>query len=166
MIWLLNSQGMENCESTESFCLSILTIYTNDWSSFWHVYCCHVCFFFFEIPKYVQAKNRLGYLDWHFMEWASMISKLTGYDECRLARFHPIRNFFANEIYQRLSHFFSLVLVICSSWYLHFRLSYEFLTFIYIYHLTFGDKSVRVFRFSHLELLTSYFGSQMVFPNI
>ena len=42
MVWLLNSQGMKNWKSTESFCLSILTIYTNDWSPFWHVYCCHV----------------------------------------------------------------------------------------------------------------------------
>ena len=29
MIWLLNFQGMKN--HTEPFCLSILTIYTNDW---------------------------------------------------------------------------------------------------------------------------------------
>ena len=29
------------------------------------------CFFFFnEIPKYVQAKNRLAHLDWHFVEHA------------------------------------------------------------------------------------------------
>ena len=25
-------------------------------------------FFFCEIPKYVQAKNRLAHLDWDFME--------------------------------------------------------------------------------------------------
>ena len=66
MVSLLNSQGMKNCKSTESFCLSILTIYTNDWSPFWHVYCYHVYFFFCEISKYVQAKNRLAHLDWHF----------------------------------------------------------------------------------------------------
>ena len=29
MVWLLNSQATKNCKSTESFCLSILTIYTN-----------------------------------------------------------------------------------------------------------------------------------------
>ena len=45
IIWLLNSQGMKNCKSTESFCRSILTIYTNDWSTFWYVYCCYVYFF-------------------------------------------------------------------------------------------------------------------------
>ena len=45
MVWLLNSQGMKNCKSTESFCRSILAIYTNDWSTFWYVYCCYVYFF-------------------------------------------------------------------------------------------------------------------------
>ena len=61
--------------------------------------CYHVYFFFCEIHKYVQVKNRLVHLNWHFMEWASMLTKLAGYDEYRLARFHPIRNFLANEIY-------------------------------------------------------------------
>ena len=28
-----------------------------------------------------------------------MLTKLAGSDECRLARFHPIRNFLANKIY-------------------------------------------------------------------
>ena len=32
------------------------------------VYCCHVYFFFCEIPKYVQAKSRLAYIDLDFME--------------------------------------------------------------------------------------------------
>ena len=92
--------------SRESFCLSILTIYTNDWFPFWHVYCCHVYFFFCKIPKYVQARNGLAHLDWHFIEWASMLTKQAGDDECRLSRFHRIRNFLANEIYHflRLSH--------------------------------------------------------------
>ena len=62
MVSLLNSQGMKNCKSRESFCLSILTIYTNDWYNFWHVYWCYVYFFFCEIPKNVQTKNtRLGF---------------------------------------------------------------------------------------------------------
>ena len=43
MIWLLNSQGLKNCKSTESFCRSILAIYTNDWSIVWYVYCYYVC---------------------------------------------------------------------------------------------------------------------------
>ena len=68
MVSLLNSQGMKSCKSRESFCLSILTIYTNDWSTFWHVYWCHVYFFFCEIPKYMQTKNRLAHFDWDFME--------------------------------------------------------------------------------------------------
>ena len=99
MVWLLNPRRMKNCKSTESFCLSILTIYTNDWSHFWRVYCYHVYFFFCEIPQYVQTKNRLAHPDWHFMEWANMLTKLAGYDEYRLAWFHLVRNFLANVIY-------------------------------------------------------------------
>ena len=58
--------------------------------------------FFCEIPKYLQAKNRPAHLDWDFMEVYQ-----AGWDgECRLTRFHPIRNFLENEIYHfsRLSH--------------------------------------------------------------
>ena len=54
MVSLLNSQGMKSCKSRESFCLSILTIYTKDWSTFWHVCCCHIYFFFCEVSKYVR----------------------------------------------------------------------------------------------------------------
>ena len=36
---------MKNCKSTESFCRSMLASYTNDWSTFWHVYCCFVAVF-------------------------------------------------------------------------------------------------------------------------
>ena len=68
MVSLLNSLGMKSCKSRESLCLSILAIYTNDWSAFWHVYWCNVYFFFSEIPKYEQTKNRLTHLDWDFME--------------------------------------------------------------------------------------------------
>ena len=75
MISLLNSQETKSCKSRKSFCLSILTIYTNDWSIFWHVYWCHVYFFLCEIPKYVQAKNRLAHLDCDFMG--------VGYQVCR-----------------------------------------------------------------------------------
>ena len=45
MVRWLNSQGMKNWKSTESFCRSILTIYTNDWSTFGCVYCCYIYFF-------------------------------------------------------------------------------------------------------------------------
>ena len=63
MVSLLNYQGMKSCKGRESFCVSILIIYTNDWSTFWHVYWCHVWFFFCEIPKCVQTKNRPAHLD-------------------------------------------------------------------------------------------------------
>ena len=56
---------MESCKTRELFCLSILIIYTNDWSIFLHVYWCHV-FFLSEIPKDVQ--NRLAHVDWDFMK--------------------------------------------------------------------------------------------------
>ena len=45
MIWILNSQGMKNYKNTESFCRSILAIYTNDCFTFWYVNCCYVSFF-------------------------------------------------------------------------------------------------------------------------
>ena len=44
MVWLLNSQGISNCKSRESFCRSILVIYTIDLSIFWYVYCCYIYF--------------------------------------------------------------------------------------------------------------------------
>ena len=101
MVWLLNSQGMKNYKSTESFCLSI-----HKWLVPFLTCLLLLYFSFCKISKYVQAKNRLTHLNWHFMEWASMLTKLAGDDGYRLARFHPIRNFIANEIYHflRLSH--------------------------------------------------------------
>ena len=51
---------MKSCKSRESFCLSILTIYTNDWSTFWHVYWCHVYFIFYEILD--KCKPRTDWL--------------------------------------------------------------------------------------------------------
>ena len=57
MVSLLSSQGVKSCKSRESFSLSILTIYTTDWSTFWYVYWCHVYFFFFEI----SGSLRLGF---------------------------------------------------------------------------------------------------------
>ena len=43
----MNSQGMKNRKSRESFCRSKFTIYTNDWSTFLFVFCCYAFFFFF-----------------------------------------------------------------------------------------------------------------------
>ena len=59
---------MKSSKNRGSFCLRILTIYTNDWSTFWHVYRCHVFSFFCEILKYVQTKSRLAHFDWGFMQ--------------------------------------------------------------------------------------------------
>ena len=94
----------EKLQSTESFCLRILTIYSNDWSTFWHVYFCHV--FFCEIAKYVQAKNNiLPFLtDWStwigiLLKWASTFNELARDGECRLAGFHAIKNFLENKIF-------------------------------------------------------------------
>ena len=67
---------MKNCKSTESLCLTILTIYANDWSLFDMFIAVIFIYFFFEIPKYVEAKNGLIHLDWHFLEWASTLTKL------------------------------------------------------------------------------------------
>ena len=50
---------MKDCKTRESFCLSILSIYTNVLSTFWHVYCCHVYFVFCKILKFVQAKSNI-----------------------------------------------------------------------------------------------------------
>ena len=67
----MNSQGMKNCKSTESFCRSILAIYTNDWSTFWYVYCCYVYFFsgkFLNVCKprtITYPFDSLAHLDWY-----------------------------------------------------------------------------------------------------
>ena len=112
MVLLLNSQGMKNCKSTESFCLIILAIYTNDWSNF-DMLTAAMFLFFWKIPKYVQAQNNIlspliAWPTWIgiLWKWASMPTKLAGDGECRLARFHVIRNVLANAIYQfsRLPH--------------------------------------------------------------
>ena len=91
MVSLLNSQGTKNCR--ESFCLSILTIHTDDWSTFWHICWYHVYFFFCEIPKYVQTKNRLANSIEILWKWVSKPTEVTGDGECRLTQFHLIRNF-------------------------------------------------------------------------
>ena len=45
MIWYFNFQRMNNCKNRESFCLRILTIDTNDWST-WVLTCLLLpCFF-------------------------------------------------------------------------------------------------------------------------
>ena len=61
MVSLLNSQGMKAAKVENH------SVYTNDWSTFLHVYWCYI-FFFSEIPKYVQSKNRLAHLNYDFMK--------------------------------------------------------------------------------------------------
>ena len=71
--------------------------------------------------------------------------------------------------YQKLHFFtFSLHLIICLSWYLHFKHVSLFYVLAF-YPLTFGDKSARVFktyRSSHLKPLTRKSKSPIIFPNI
>ena len=63
MVRLLNSQGMKNFKCTESIYYSILTIYTNDWSTFWYVYCCHAYFFSARFLNMCKPRTKL-YLLW------------------------------------------------------------------------------------------------------
>ena len=106
MVSLLNSQGIKSCKSRESFCLSILTIYTNDWSTFDTF--TGAMFISSSVKFLCMCKPKTGWLTligilW---KWASKPTKLVGDGECRLTRFHSIRNFLANDIYHfsRLSH--------------------------------------------------------------
>ena len=48
-----------------------------------------------KVSSLTAWPTRIGIL-WN---WASMLTKLGGEDECMLALFHAIRNFLANEIY-------------------------------------------------------------------
>ena len=89
--------------SVSAYCLSTQMIGP---FKFWHVYCCHVYFIFCEILRYVQAWNNIlsPLKGWPtcigiLWKWATMLTKLAGDGECRLAWFHAIRNFLANEIY-------------------------------------------------------------------
>ena len=81
-------------------------------------------FFFSEIPKYVQIKNRLAHQDWDLWKWASKPAELLGDCEYKLTPFHPVRNFLANEIYlfSNLSFYLGSPLDIISSLFSHFCL--------------------------------------------
>ena len=108
--------------------LSKHTNYLHKWLVSFLTFLLLPCFFFFnEIPKYVQAKNRLAHLDWHFVEWASMLTKLAGYDEYKLIQFYKL--IFLRIQFSLVATFFFLVLIICLSWYLDLTLPHEFLTF-------------------------------------
>ena len=91
---------MKNCKSTESFCRSILAIYTNDWSIF-DMFTAAMFIFFSRkflnmckfrtttCPLWQAGPPGIGIL----LEWAIMINKLAGDGVSRLALFHAIRNF-------------------------------------------------------------------------
>ena len=65
-LWFAYWTPKEWQTGTELFCLSILTIYLNDWSTFWYVYCCH--FYFFPARFLNKCKPRtMLYLLW----WAA-----------------------------------------------------------------------------------------------
>ena len=65
----------------------------------------HVYFFFYEIPKYVHDPCASTWINISW-KWANILTKLAGDGKCRLAVFHAIRYFLANEIYHfsGLSH--------------------------------------------------------------
>ena len=190
MVRLLNSQGMKNFKCTESIYYSILTIYTNDWSTFWHVYCCHAYFFSARFLNMCKPRTKL-YLLWragppglvfygtglaHLPNWlgwliqagsvlcdqkfflqkkfitfplnrlpfylgsslhiiSSLLSHFYLFQNAILHKMFKLGLWNFKPIFLRMKFsfvetFFSLVLVICLSWYLHLKLSNEFLTFI------------------------------------
>ena len=74
--------------------------------------------------------------------------------------FKPI---FHRMQFSLVATFFSLVLIICLSWYLNLKLFHEILTFVSSNIWRWKCNSI---RYSHLELVIWHSGSQMVFPNI
>ena len=105
MVSLLNSQGMKSCKSRESFCLSIL--FTQMIGPLFDMFT-SAMFIFSSVRFLNMCKPRTGWSTSTgiLRKWASKPAELAGAGECRLTRFHPIRNFLANEIYHfsRLSH--------------------------------------------------------------
>ena len=56
-------------KNTGSFCFSILTIYTNDWSTFWHVYCWHGYFFSAKFLNTWKPRKTFYLLWWASPPW-------------------------------------------------------------------------------------------------
>ena len=106
MVSLLKSQGMKSCKNRESFCLSIL-IFTQIIGPPFDMFT-DAMFIFSSVRFLNMCKPRTGWSTSTgiLRKWASKPAELAGAGECRLTRFHPIRNFLANEIYlfSRLSH--------------------------------------------------------------
>ena len=66
MVLLLNSQGIKKCRTTESFCLSIFTIYTNDWST-QTLTCLLLPHLFFSVRFLNMCKPRTTF---YLLRWA------------------------------------------------------------------------------------------------
>ena len=191
MVWLLNSQGMKNSKSIESFCLSIL--FTQIVEPLLTCLLLPCLFFFCEILNMCRPRTTFYLLWWagpfglafYGSGPACLLSRLLmvnagwlGFIQSEIflqikfiifqgcstkqAAFLPgqpvtynqllIHHFslFQNAILHKMlklgfwnfkpiflrmqfslvAAFFSLVLVICLSWYLHLKLSHEFLAFI------------------------------------
>ena len=189
MVSLLNSQGMKSCKSRESFCLSILTIYTNDWSTFWHIYWSYI---FSSVRFLNMCKARTGWpASIRFLwKWASKPAELAGDGECRLTQFHPIRNFFKAVPLNRLSFYLGIPLHVISSFFSHFclfqnailhkmsrlgfwnfkpiflRMQFSLVATFFSLVLIISLSWYFHLTISYLTLVTWHFGSQMVFPNI
>ena len=188
--WILKEWKAAKAENQSVF--STLTFYTNDWSIFWHVYWYHVYSYFYEIPKNVQAKNRLAHLDWNFMKWANKATGLAGNGEPRLTRFHPIRNlsFFKAAPSDRLPFYLGIPLHVISSLFSHFclfqnaifrkllepgfwnfkpiflRMQFSLVAKKFSVVLVISFRWYFHLTVSYLILLNWHFGNQMVFPNI
>ena len=126
---------------------SVSAYYLHKWLVHFSTCLLAPCLFFFcKIPKYVHAKNGLAHLDWHYMEvgWQAYWA---GWRLWMQADSVPSdQKFFCKW---NLSSFKAVP---------SNRLSF--------YLGNPGYKSLTVFKFSHLELITWHFGSQKVFPNI
>ena len=158
---------MKNWKSTESLCLIILTIYTNDWSAYncWHVYCRHAFFSarFWNMCKPRKTFNLLWQdgppalafygsgqaclLSWLGMVNSGCLSSMPSeiFLKMKFIIFACSRRLFCIKMlklgfwnfeliflgmqFSLVALFFSLVFIICLSWYFHLKLSHEFLTF-------------------------------------
>ena len=105
---------------------------------FLHVYCFHLHFFSARFLNVCKPGMTFDGLHSHLMDcpawiaiiwkWPSALTRVAAYGESRLASFHVIRNFFANEIFNfsRLSNlkscstYLPILLYIISSLFSHF----------------------------------------------
>ena len=186
---------MKSCKSRESFCISILTIYTNDQLLDMFT----GAMFIFSFVRFVNmCEPRTGWptsieILW---KWASKSAKLAGDGECRLTRFQLIRNFVVNKIYlfqgcpikqtvflpgqpapynqlliQPLLFQNAILYKLLKLWFWNFKpifLRMQFPLIATFFSLVLAISLSWYFHLtiSYLVLVTWHFGSQMVFPNI